>query len=203
MTTRQPPPLNRANAEAILTGTATERSELAQIIAAARGPATSDELAGEAAAMIRFRAGRLEPAGRARRDRAQADARQVARCEVGDCRGARCCRDRWGGSRRRCSHPDSSPRTTRCPPAHRSPRRVTTAPPRPGQPRRPYRRRRRQVTPRPPQLRPPRPAAPLAPLGVSFAVAAWPVHRISCQRDHRWEADGQPRLWRPRDRCRR
>lgn len=62
MTTRQPPPLNRANAEAILTGTATERSELAQIIAAARGPATSDELAGEAAAMIRFQAARLEPA---------------------------------------------------------------------------------------------------------------------------------------------
>jgi hypothetical protein len=62
MTTRQPPPLNRANAEAILAGTATERSELAQIIAAARGPATSDELAGEAAAMIRFQAARLEPA---------------------------------------------------------------------------------------------------------------------------------------------
>lgn len=62
MTTRQPPPLNRANAEAILTGTATERSELAQIIAAARGPATSDELAGEAAAMVRFQAARLEPA---------------------------------------------------------------------------------------------------------------------------------------------
>jgi len=62
MTTRQPPPLNRANAEAILTGTATERSELAQIIAAARGPATSDDLAGEAAAMIRFQAARLEPA---------------------------------------------------------------------------------------------------------------------------------------------
>lgn len=62
MTTRQPPPLNRANAEAILTGTATERSELAQIIAAARGSATSDELAGEAAAMIRFQAARLEPA---------------------------------------------------------------------------------------------------------------------------------------------
>ena len=62
MTTRQPPPLNRANAEAILTGTATERSELAQIIAAARGSATSAELAGEAAAMIRFQAARLEPA---------------------------------------------------------------------------------------------------------------------------------------------
>ena len=62
MTTRQPPPLHRANAEAILTGTATERSELTQIIAAARGPATSDELAGEAAAMIRFQAARLEPA---------------------------------------------------------------------------------------------------------------------------------------------
>jgi len=62
MTTRQPPPLHRANAEAILTGTATERSELTQIIAAARGPATSDELAGEAAAMIRFQAPRLEPA---------------------------------------------------------------------------------------------------------------------------------------------
>ena len=62
MTTRQPPPLNRANAEAILTGTATERSELAQIIAAARGPATSGELAGEGAAMIRFQAARLDPA---------------------------------------------------------------------------------------------------------------------------------------------
>jgi hypothetical protein len=62
MTTRQPPPLNRANAEAILTGTAAERSELTQIIAAARGPATSDELAGEAAAMIRFQAARLDPA---------------------------------------------------------------------------------------------------------------------------------------------
>jgi hypothetical protein len=62
MTTRQPPPLNRAKAEAILTGTATERSELAQIIAAARGPATSDELAGEAAAMVRFQAARLDPA---------------------------------------------------------------------------------------------------------------------------------------------
>ena len=62
MTTRQPPPLHRANAEAILTGTATERSELTQIIAAARGPATSDELGGEAAAMIRFQAARLEPA---------------------------------------------------------------------------------------------------------------------------------------------
>src|SRR5690242_18440907 len=62
MTTRQPPPLHRANAEAILTGTATERSELTQIIAAARGSATSAELAGEAAAMIRFQAARLEPA---------------------------------------------------------------------------------------------------------------------------------------------
>jgi hypothetical protein len=62
MTTRQLPPLNRANAEAILTGTATERSELAQIVAAARGPATSDELAGEAAAMIRFQAAHLDPA---------------------------------------------------------------------------------------------------------------------------------------------
>jgi hypothetical protein len=62
MTTRQPPPLNRANAEAILTGTATERSELAQIIAAAQGPATSDELTGEAAAMIGFQAARLDPA---------------------------------------------------------------------------------------------------------------------------------------------
>ena len=63
MTTHQPPPLSRANAEAILTETATERSELAQIVAAARAPATSDELAGEAAAMIRFQAARLEPAG--------------------------------------------------------------------------------------------------------------------------------------------
>jgi hypothetical protein len=62
MTTHQPPPLHRANAEAILAGTATERSELTQIIAAARGPATSDELAGEAAAMIRFQASRLDPA---------------------------------------------------------------------------------------------------------------------------------------------
>src|SRR6266550_4026495 len=62
MTTRQPPPLDRANAEAILTGTATERSELTQIVAAARGPATSDELAGEAAAMIRFQAAHLDPA---------------------------------------------------------------------------------------------------------------------------------------------
>jgi hypothetical protein len=62
MTTRQPPPVSRANAEAILTGTATERSELAQIVAAARAPATADELAGEAAAMIRFQAARLEPA---------------------------------------------------------------------------------------------------------------------------------------------
>jgi hypothetical protein len=62
MTTRQPPPLNRANAEAILTGTAAERSELTQIIAAARGPVTSDELAGEAAAVIQFQAARLDPA---------------------------------------------------------------------------------------------------------------------------------------------
>src|SRR6478609_6928299 len=62
MTTRQPPPPHRANAEAILAGTATERSELTQIIAAARGSATSAELAGEAAAMIRFQGARLEPA---------------------------------------------------------------------------------------------------------------------------------------------
>jgi len=61
MTTHRPPPLSRANAEAILKGTATERSELAQIVAAARGPATADELVGEAAAMIRFQAARLEP----------------------------------------------------------------------------------------------------------------------------------------------
>ena len=62
MTTHQAGPLSRANAEKILTGTASEPSELAQIIAAARGPADSDELAGEAAAMIRFQAARLEPA---------------------------------------------------------------------------------------------------------------------------------------------
>jgi hypothetical protein len=62
MTTHRPTPLSRANAEAILTGTATERSELAQIVTAARGPATADELTGEAAAMIRFQAARLEPA---------------------------------------------------------------------------------------------------------------------------------------------
>jgi len=62
MTTRQAPPLSRVSAEALLTGTASEPSELAQIIAAARGPAHSDELAGESAAMIQFQAARLEPA---------------------------------------------------------------------------------------------------------------------------------------------
>ena len=62
MTTHQARPLSRANAEKVLTGTASPRSELAHIIAAARGPADSDELAGEAAAMIRFQAARLEPA---------------------------------------------------------------------------------------------------------------------------------------------
>ena len=61
MTTRQAPPLSRASAEALLTGTASEPSELAQIIAAARGPADSHELAGESAALIQFQAARLEP----------------------------------------------------------------------------------------------------------------------------------------------
>ena len=61
MTTQQARPLSRANAEKALTGTASPPSELAHIIAAARGPADSDELAGEAAAMIRFQAARLEP----------------------------------------------------------------------------------------------------------------------------------------------
>src|SRR5215471_11339798 len=62
MSTHRPPPFSRANAEAILTGTATERSELVQIIAAAQGPATADELAGEADAMMQFQAARPEPA---------------------------------------------------------------------------------------------------------------------------------------------
>jgi hypothetical protein len=62
MTTHQARPLSRANAEKVLTGTASPPAELAHIIAAARGPADSDELAGEAAAMIRFQAARLEPA---------------------------------------------------------------------------------------------------------------------------------------------
>ena len=62
MTTHQARPLSRANAEKILTGTASDPSELAHIIGAARGTADSDELAGEAAAMIRFQAARLEPA---------------------------------------------------------------------------------------------------------------------------------------------
>lgn len=62
MTTHQAGPLSPAYAEKILTGTAHEQSELAHIIAAARGPADSDELAGEAATMIRFQAARLEPA---------------------------------------------------------------------------------------------------------------------------------------------
>ena len=61
MTTRQGPPLSRAQAEEILTGRASGPLQLAEVIAAARGPADSDELAGEAAAMIRFQAARLEP----------------------------------------------------------------------------------------------------------------------------------------------
>lgn len=62
MTTHQARPLSRADAEKVLTGTASPPAELAHIIAAARGLADSDELAGEAAAMIRFQAARLEPA---------------------------------------------------------------------------------------------------------------------------------------------
>ena len=62
MSTHQAGPRSRAYAEKILTGTAHEQSELAHIIAAARGPADSGELAGEPAAMIRFQAARLEPA---------------------------------------------------------------------------------------------------------------------------------------------
>jgi hypothetical protein len=62
MTTHQASPLSRANAEEILTGTASEPSELGRMIAAARGPADSGELAGEATAMIRYQAARLEPA---------------------------------------------------------------------------------------------------------------------------------------------
>lgn len=61
MTTRQGLTLSQAQAEEILTGRASGPLQLAEIITAARGPADSNELAGEAAAMIRFQAARLEP----------------------------------------------------------------------------------------------------------------------------------------------
>ncbi len=61
MTTRQGPTLSQAQAEEILTGRASGPLQLAEVITAARGPADSDELGGEAAAMIRFQAARLEP----------------------------------------------------------------------------------------------------------------------------------------------
>jgi hypothetical protein len=62
MTAHNRPEISRESAEQILAGTESGPPSLARIMAAATGPASSGELAGETAAMIRFHAARLEPA---------------------------------------------------------------------------------------------------------------------------------------------
>ena len=188
MTTRQAPPLNRANAEAILTGTATERSELAQIIAAARGPATSDELAGEAAAMIRFQAARLEPAaahGVTVRKR-MSDKLLAAKLGIAAALAAAAT---GGVALAAAAH-------TQTEPAHHALPASTSvaAPSHDGTPT-PGNQGGRTTPPPPPShaatasAAPPAPGgARLAPLGVSFAVAAWPVHRVLRNRRYRMES---------------